>query len=106
MKQVKRNSFFIFILISLVLFSCKNKKLDDNIAIRVYVENIIIHEKYSYNQDTLRKYQNELFRSYNISKIDFENYLKSLKTDQNKWQDFFKRAEAYLNELNKVGAVN
>ncbi|MEG8945831.1 hypothetical protein [Rosettibacter firmus] len=108
MKQVKRNNHIVLFAISILLLivNCSEKKIDEDTAIRIYVENIILEEKYSYNLDSLKINQKKLYEKYNTSREEFENYLKNLKTDIEKWQNFFKKANTYLQDLKNTNVIN
>lgn len=109
LKQVKRSNLFYFFLLILtffILIGCSKEKIEEDTAVRIYVENIILEEKYASNVDSIKFYQKKLFEKYHITKNQFENYLKSLKADIKKWQIFFNKAEIYLNDLKNTGAIN
>lgn len=84
---------------------CSDNKLDQDKAVKIYVENIIVEEKYSFNIDSVNFYKGKIYSKYGISLKDYENYLYGLKDDSEKWTDFFKKAEDYLTELKKSEAI-
>ncbi len=86
--------------------SCKTHSVDQETAVKIYVENIIVEEKYPSNPDSLRIYRQNVFSKYNLLKNDFDDFMKSMKDDREKWESFFKQADSYLNELKEKGIVN
>ncbi|MDH7603725.1 MAG: hypothetical protein QHH13_02375 [Melioribacter sp.] len=109
MKPAKRNKFiysFGLCFLLLLLTNCTEKKIDEEIAVRIYVENIILEEKYSYNVDSLKIYRRKLFEKYMISQNDFEEYLRGLKANQKSWENFFKKADKFLIDLKNTNAIN
>lgn len=108
LKRARKNKFITsFIIIFLLLLTtCAKKNIDDEVAVHIYVENIILEEKYSYNVDSLNIYRRKLFEKYQITQKDFENYFRELKANQKSWESFFKKADEYLNDLKKSNAIN
>ena len=104
MKQAKRNSIytlsiFIAILFSCFIIGCKSQTIDENTAVKVYVENTIAEEEFSNQPDSIKNHQNKIFTKYHINRKDFEIFFSSMEPDTKKWHDFFERAEKYLSEL-------
>jgi len=90
----------------LFLTGCDKKNIDEQTAVKIYVENIILEEKYFYNVDSLNIYRKKMFDRYNVSAKDFEEYLKGLKANQNQWENFFKKADEFLKDLKSTNAIN
>ena len=106
LKQVKNvNSFLIFILLILSA-GCGKPRLSKEVLVKVYVENLIVLETYSFNSDSLLSHQKSVFSKYNISQKNFEQQLKNYSEDSKDWQDFFKLANNYLLELKKDNIIN
>ena len=106
LKQVKNaNSFVIFILFIFTV-SCGKPRISEEVLVKVYVENLIVLETYSFNADSLKAHQLKVFNKYNISKKEFEQQLKNYSEDSKDWQDFFKQANDYLVELKKKDRIN
>jgi len=108
-KRARRNKFIFSLGLCFLLFlstSCTKKKIDEEVAVRIYVENIILEEKYSYNVDSLKIYRRKLFEKYKISQNDFEEYLRGLKANQKSWESFFKKADKFLIDLKNTNAIN
>ena len=110
MKSVKGSRRFLllfFIPIAALSFAvaCSKKTIDEDTAVKVYVENIIAEEKFSHNFDSLKIHQEFILKKYNTNQHDFESYLKELKDDPSNWEDFFKKSDEYIVELQKEGAI-
>ena len=99
------NSFVILILLILTA-GCGKPNIAEDVLVKVYVENLIVLETYSFNADSLLSHQNKVFSKYNVSKKDFEKQLKNYSEDSKEWQDFFKQANNYLVELKKKDIIN
>ncbi len=93
-------------LLLLLFTGCKSHEIDSDTAVKVYVENLIAEEKYSSKPDSLNIERQTIFKKYNVSQADFDNYLQSMNDDTGKWEEFFKNADTYLNELKASGIVN
>lgn len=104
LKQVKNNILPLVLLIFSVIY-CSDNKLDQDKAVKIYVENIIVEEKYSFNIDSVNFYKGKIYSKYSVSLKDYEDYMYGLKDDPEKWTDFFKKAEDYLTELKKSEAI-
>ncbi len=108
-KLAKRNKYLFalpLLLLFFIISGCKSSKIDDKTAVKIYVENLIVEEKYSSNTDSLRLQKQMVFKKYNLSRNDFDDFMKSMKDDPEKWKIFFEQADSYLNELKEKGVVN
>lgn len=107
LKPAKRNNVFLFLLLVLPIIcpGCKSQSLDDETAVKIYVENIIAEEKYLSNPDSLKICKQKIYTQYKSDKKEFNEYLKNLKGDKDKWESFFKKADLYLAELKKKGII-
>ena len=99
------NSFVILILLLLAV-GCGKPHISEDVLVKVYVENLIVLETYSFNADSLQSHQNKVFGKYNISRNDFEQQLKNYSEDSKEWKDFFKQANDYLAELKEKDIIN
>jgi len=107
LKPAKRNSFFfILIIISIFSFGCGKHKIDEDTLVKIYVENMIIHERYSYSADSLRVHSDLVFKKYNTTKQDYKAELQQYSDDSDMWESFFKKADAYLTELKSKNKIN
>lgn len=102
MKQVKRNklsgilSFFISVIL---LCACGGNKISEDIASRIYVENIIAEEKYAGRLDSIKITHEKIFEKYNVTGEEYNRFIKDLNYDIEKWNSFFAKADKYLIEL-------
>jgi hypothetical protein len=105
---VKRNrSLILFFFFSLLILSaCSEEKLNSEDAVKIYVETSIAEEKYSYDLDLLRTQKQKIFDNYKSSAAEFNSYLINLKHDNEKWMDFFKKAEEYLSYLKNSEGIH
>ncbi|MFZ6033244.1 MAG: hypothetical protein ACOYVE_08045 [Melioribacter sp.] len=109
MKPVKENKIILlaFFFLPALFFGCKQKtQIEDRIASELYVHILIINEKYGAESDSSKVYKKELFKKYNIDEKQFDDYLKSLEEDKEKWELFFNLSEEYLNRLKADGNIN
>lgn len=102
LKPVRKNKLAViaFLSIAIVVWNCGKKGLDENIAAKIYVEKILIEEKYSYNLDSIKFYNANIFKKHQTDSTHFNQFLAELGTDQHKWEMFFKEANNYLAILN------
>lgn len=107
LKQAKRNSLtLLFALSLLILPACQKDGIDEDKLVRIYVENLIIEETHQDNPETLKQKKENLFKKFNTSKAKFENELSKLGSDRERWDSFFTKSRALLEDLHKSGAVN
>lgn len=89
-------SFFIF------LTACNlSDDLTKQKAAEIYVHLQIFEEQYRYSPDSLSSKINKLYKKYETSRKDYENFLESFGEDEKEWNEFFMLAEKYLAELKK-----
>ncbi len=109
MKPVKENKILLLALFfSAVLFyGCKQSNLaEDQKVAEVYVHILIINEKYGTESDSSKVLKENVFKKYDIPEKQFEDYLKSLGEDKEKWEHFFNLSEKYLDQLKNEGNIN
>jgi hypothetical protein len=107
LKPAKRNKPFILLLsISVFCFACSSKKIPEEVLVKVYVENIIVNETYSANPDSIKIHKDLVFTKYHITEKEFESELQKYSDDKSGWEDFFKKANDYLNDLKKQNKIN
>lgn len=80
--------------------------MPEETLVKIYVENLIVEETYLPNSAALKTHQQEIFAKYNISRQDYETSLNSYRDDSVKWGEFFKKANAYLDDLKKSNTIN
>lgn len=104
MKPVKRNNHYItfgLIFLAITLISCSTKNVDEETAVKIYVENLLIEEAHISSADSLAVLKQEIFSKYGVSENDYTTFLMSMKSNEEKWKSFFSKAEEYLEEMKK-----
>lgn len=87
--------FFSF----LILTGCKTKRIDEDKFIKIYTDIIIMKDTTGISIDNVKK---EVFQKYNTSDKEYQNTLNYYNEDPEKWEAFFDKAIAYLeNQKNK-----
>lgn len=79
--------------------------MDEDLLVRVYVENIIFEESHSQNTLDYKKQKDEIFKRNNISQKDFEDAMMDMKDDKSRWNSFFKKADVLVDDLKKSGTI-
>lgn len=105
MKRAKNNFLFFVLILIPAFISCSDNKIDQDTAVKIYVERIMVEEKYSYSLDSIKVHMDKVFKRYDVASNEFESYIKDMSDDQEKWTEFFKKAKNYLAELKKGGAI-
>lgn len=103
--NVNRKSALFFLAAALFVISNCGGTIDEDKAVRIYVESTIAEEQFSYNVDSVKSRKGKILKKYKATRQDYEAYLKNLKYDEEKWTSFFKRADEYLTELKKSEAI-
>jgi hypothetical protein len=107
LKPVKRNNPVLLILFfALFCFACGKEKISEEVLIKVYVENIIADQTFTNNADSLRIHKKNIFKKYGLTEKEFESELGKYSQDKEAWASFFRKANNYLDELNKSNAIN
>lgn len=102
LKPARRNNLYFALTLLLLLFwGCSREKISEDTLIKVYVENTIVQEKYLLNQDSLRFHKQLVYDRYSVTEKDFIGELHKYSDDKIMWDNFFKKANVYLNELAK-----
>lgn len=108
MKPVRKNSIVVLFLLMIAfsILSCNQKKIDREDLVKIYVENLIAVEKYSFSADSLKLHTENVYRKFNTSKEEYEAELANYAGDVEMWNSFFGDAKEYLNELKGKGIIN
>lgn len=85
---------------------CSGNNIDEDTAVKIYVENLIVEEKYNSKPDSIEFYQKHVFDKHKTSKEKFKTYIKNLEFDQIRWGSFFRKADQYLLELKSNRAID
>ncbi len=105
LKQVKESRCILFFVLAFLFVNCQKNKIDDDLLVRVYVENIVFEESHQQNTIEYTKQKEEIFKRNNISQKDFEEAMMKMKDDKNRWDAFFKKADALADDLKKSGTI-
>jgi hypothetical protein len=106
LKPVNESRVLLLLFVSLLLINCSGKKVPQDVLVKIYVENLIAEEKYSFNHDTLQLRQNKIFIENKITRKDFEETLKAMRDDPDAWDDFFKQSNILLDSLKKTKQID
>jgi hypothetical protein len=97
--------FLIFIIV--LLSGCKSQsdiKLET--AAKVYVENMLIEDKYTDRPDTALILCDKVYAKYKMSKDEYKKVFDGLSIDKDKWDVFFTLSEKYLDSLKSKKSLN
>lgn len=108
LKLVKRNSKQILFSLILLLISvgCNKNRLNEDTAVKVYVEKIVIEEKYATQPDSIKFYKGKIFSKYNTSEEALKMFMNDLGYKSEFWNSFFKKADDYLIQLKKDRVID
>jgi hypothetical protein len=106
LKPARKSNSAILILLLIISIGCSQKKLNEETAVKIYVEKIIVEEKYSAAPDSLQQYTNQIFSKYNTTPESYKEFMHSLEYDTERWNVFFKKADTYLLELKKNRVID
>jgi len=91
---------FLILFVLIILAGCRpSNDADLNTAAKVYVENIVIDEKYPFKEDTVKILRGEVFKKYNLTEDNYKKIFDGILTDKDKWDYFFAAAGKYLDTL-------
>ncbi|NMB83655.1 MAG: hypothetical protein GYA14_17745 [Ignavibacteria bacterium] len=108
MKPVKKDSKIILCSLILLFFSlsCNKNKLSEDVAVKVYVEKIVVEEKYATQPDSIVFYKSKIFSKYNTSEEALKLFMYDLGFKSEFWNNFFKKADEYLIQLKKDRVID
>lgn len=97
--------FLLFIIV--LLSGCKSQSdIRFETAAKVYVENMLIEDKYSDRPDTVIILRDKLYEKYKMSKDEYKKVFDGLSIDKDKWNVFFTLSEKYLDSLKSKQSLN
>ena len=87
--------------------ACKSdKEIKISTAARVYVDQVIVDEKFSAYPDSIPILRDKVLVKYKMSKEDYRKIYDVIAADSGKWNKFFKIASGYLDSLKKAGVLD
>ncbi|PKL89943.1 MAG: hypothetical protein CVV23_02610 [Ignavibacteriae bacterium HGW-Ignavibacteriae-2] len=93
---------FLLLLLVLLISTCKNEpSVSKDKAARVFVDLLVLKEKYYFEKDSLLTHQKKVFEKYATSRKEYEAALAKLENNEEEWNVFFDAAEKYLDSLRK-----
>ena len=101
-----RKSSITLLLGLLLLTCCTRKHTPPNVLVKIYVDNLIAEETYSFNADSLRIHREKIFKENNITPELYRNELDNYKNDPDAWDQFFKKSAEMLDSLKRIGKIN
>ena len=100
-KSFLANSSFLIalFLVSSFTISCSNNpKIELKTLAKTYVDLLVVEDFYV-DSDSLEIKKAEVFRNNGIDTSSYFSSFKSIKTDNEKWDEFFNLANTYLDSL-------
>ena len=91
-------------ILSLLSGCSKNNIINEDKFVRVYADLIIQQDTLNtlnYKTDTVKI---KIFKKYNITAKDYKNTIAYYNHDPGKWEKFFEKVTAYVEELKKQNA--
>lgn len=89
----------IFMIVSLSFFRCSEDK-DVNLdkLAKVYVDLLVVEDYYE-GTDSLEIKKAEIYEKYDLDTATFNKSFRKINYDQEKWNEFFKITNTYLDSL-------
>ena len=92
----------IFIPFIFLLASCSDSPpVKEDKFVKIYVDMLIAQDSTGSNGKQLEGIKKEVLKRYSVSETDYNSTLKFYNADPKRWSDFFDKAIAYLEKLNK-----
>ena len=86
--------------IAFLFYSCKDQpRIPEEKFIRVYVELLIVHDSSSVQNLSLDSLKQALFKKYETTEEHYQNTIDYYNETPQKWEAFFDKATAYVEEL-------
>lgn len=99
-------SIFSVIILTLLFIGCGNKtELPKEKTARVFVDLLVLKEKFYFEKDSLLTHQNKTFEKYSTTRQQYESALAGYENDEEQWNLFFDYAEKYLDSLRKSNPI-
>jgi hypothetical protein len=97
----------ILFIVIIILTGCRSKN-DEKLqtVAMIYVENVMLEDKYSDRPDTLITLRNKIFEKYRLSKDEYKKIFDGLSAEKEKWDEFFTLSEKYLDTLKNRNSLN
>ncbi len=92
------NRILFFSLLFIFNFCSKSDNIDKQIAVKVYVEFLIINETYPANSDSIEIKKELVLKEFDIALDEYNKIISGLKDDKKEWNEFFKLSQQYLNQ--------
>lgn len=92
----------LFFIMLILVSACGNgggKPSQEKVA-KVYVDLLIVKERYGSLTDSLDIHTANVFTKHGISEEEYLKTLASYKADEEKWDSLFSKANGYLDSLN------
>lgn len=88
------------------LAGCNSEeKIDSGKLSKVYVDLLIVNQRYAAFPDSIEIYRPHVFDKYKISEEAYSSQLEKMKKDGATWDEFFKSSLAYLDTLKANGQI-
>ena len=94
-----------YLLPILILFSyCGNaeQEVEEEKLAMIYVDLLLVNERYGNLTDSLNYHQQKVFTKHQVDETAYISTLESYRVDEEKWDSFFVKANAYLDSAHIV----
>jgi len=96
----KYRKIILILPIAFIFYSCKDQpRIPEEKFIRVYVDLLIIHDSSSVQNLSLDSLKQALFKKYETTEEHYQNTIDYYNETPQKWEAFFDKATAYVEEL-------
>ena len=85
-----------------MLASCSDSPpVKEEKFVKIYIDMLIAQDSTGSNYRQLEVIKKEVLKRYSVSETDYNSTLKFYNDDPKRWSEFFEKAIAYLEKLNK-----
>ncbi|MBN1302321.1 MAG: hypothetical protein JW995_13980 [Melioribacteraceae bacterium] len=93
--------FYAISVAALIITSACNEQplLNKETAARIYVDLLVIKEKFYSQKDSIQIYKEKVFDKYGTDSLAYKLTLEKYEVDQDEWKEFFDLSEQYLDTL-------